>query len=286
MKNLIKVIIFVICFNTNFLTTMSAKEAFKIYDNKGKELKYKKVVSKLFDSEIILFGELHNNPISHFLQIKFLKEIYNHDPKLTIGAEMFEADNQIVIDELLSGKIRLKDFENEARLWNNYKTDYSFFVNFALKNKVNLIATNIPRRYASLLAREGEKSLFDLDELAKKYICPLPMEYDEELEGYKSMAGMGANHGMPYIAQSQAIKDATMAYFIHKNFYNRFYHLNGTYHSNNYEGIYWYLKKLNPDYRILTIASVEQDDIEKLNEDNKGLADIIIVIDSDMTKSY
>ena len=112
------------------------------------------------------------------------------------------------------------------------------------------------------------------------------MEYDSELAGYKSMAGMGAGHGMPYIAQSQAIKDATMAYFIHKNFSNRFYHLNGTYHSNNYEGINWYLKKLNPEYKILTIASVEQEDIDDLSDDNKGLADIIIVIDSDMPKSY
>ncbi len=276
--------LFLICIMS--IISMNATEAYKIYDSKGKELKNKKLISKLMDSEIILFGEMHNNPISHYLQIKFLKTIHSEDSNLTIGAEMFEADNQILIDELLSGTIRLKDFENEARLWSNYKTDYAYFIDFAVKNNLNFIATNIPRRYASLLARKGEEALLSLKELSKSYMCPLPMEYDEELPGYKSMASMGAGHGMPYIAQSQAIKDATMAYFIHKNFDNRFYHLNGTYHSNNYEGINWYLKKLNPKYRIITIASVEQDDIENLSDENIGIADIIIVIDSDMPKTY
>lgn len=261
-------------------------DAFKIFDKDGVEVKFTKVVSQSLDNQIILFGELHNNPISHFLQIKLLKAIYSKDTVITIGAEMFEADDQIVINEYLSGTIRLKDFEKEAKTWNNFKNDYSFILEFAEKNKLPYIATNIPRRYAALLARKGEEALNELDELGKRYICPLPMEYNPELEGYKSMAGMGAEHGMPHIAQSQAVKDATMAYFIDKNFKNRFYHLNGAYHSNNYEGINWYLKRINPDYKIMTISSVEQENIEKLNEENKGLADFIIVIDADMTKSY
>jgi len=275
--------IFLLLISFNMLISA---DAYKIFDAEGDELDFEDLIEQSLENEIILFGELHNNPISHFLQIKLLKNIYAEDKTLSIGAEMFEADDQIVIDEFLSGKIRMKDLEKEAKTWNNFKTDYSMILEFAEKHNLKFIASNIPRRYASLLARNGEEALNEIDELGKRFICPLPMEYNPELPGYKSMEGMGADHGMPHIAQSQAIKDATMAYFIDKNFNNRFYHLNGAYHSNNFEGINWYLKRINPDYKILTITCVEQEDVDDLKEDNFGLADFIIVIDSDMTKSY
>ena len=43
-------------------------------------------------------------------------------------------------------------------------------------------------------------------------------------------------------------------------------------------GILWYLNKYNPQLELATISTVLQDDIEKLSDENKGLADFIIVI--------
>ena len=39
-----------------------------------------------------------------------------------------------------------------------------------------------------------------------------------------------------------------MAYFISQNLNSNgiFIHYNGSYHSKDYEGIYWYLKSINP----------------------------------------
>jgi uncharacterized iron-regulated protein len=88
------------------------------------------------------------------------------------------------------------------------------------------------------------------------------------------------------MAKSQAVKDATMAYFILKNKKGPFLHFNGSYHSQNYEGISWYLKKGDPNLKIATIHSVEQDSIDKLEEANKNTADFIICIPTDMTKTY
>ena len=77
---------------------------------------------------------------------------------------------------------------------------------------------------------------------------------------------------------SQAIKDATMAYFISQNLNSNgiFIHYNGSYHSKDYEGIYWYLKSINPQLNILTIGCEEQENISKLN-DGYSKADYIIV---------
>jgi len=79
-----------------------------------------------------------------------------------------------------------------------------------------------------------------------------------------------------------------MAYFIAKNRKENalFIHYNGSYHSDNFEGINWYLKQENPTLKIVTIATVSQNDISKLEPEYFGRANFIIVIDEDVTKTY
>ena len=266
--------------------------AYQIYTAKGKNTDFKKLLSEAKKADVVLFGELHNNPISHWMQLALTRELYKeNDGKLTLGAEMFEADNALIVSEYLSKKVNDRNFESQARLWPNYKTDYKPLLEFARENGIPFIATNIPRRYAALVNSEGFEGLNALSEEAIRYIAPLPIEYDPELPGYKGMmkmmggAGGHVNENLP---RAQAIKDATMAHFILQNLKpgNTFIHFHGTYHSDNFEGITWYLQKQRPDLKIVTISSKEQEDIEKLEEENMGKADFILTIPADMTKTH
>ena len=270
----------------------SDKPSHQIYNKQGNSVKYEKVVKKLADADVIFFGELHNNPISHWLQVELTKSMYKkNDGKLVLGAEMFEADNQVLLDEYLEGTIRKKDFEREARLWPNYDTDYQPLVEMARDSGLYFVASNIPRRYAALVHKKGFTALDSLSETAKQWIAPLPVEYDSTLSGYKKMMsmmkGMGA-HANPNLPKAQAIKDATMAHFIAENMKpgHQFIHYNGAYHSNNFEGIMWYLQRKNPDLNIMTISTVQQENVEDLKEESAGLANYIIVVDEDMTKTH
>jgi uncharacterized iron-regulated protein len=65
-----------------------------------------------------------------------------------------------------------------------------------------------------------------------------------------------------------------------------FIHYNGSYHSENYEGINWYLKNQRPNIKIATITTVSQKDIKTLLAENMGKADYIICVDADMTNTY
>ena len=48
----------------------------------------------------IFFGELHNNTISHWLQFELAKRLYAlRKSRFIMGGEMFESDNQYIIDE-------------------------------------------------------------------------------------------------------------------------------------------------------------------------------------------
>ena len=65
-----------------------------------------------------------------------------------------------------------------------------------------------------------------------------------------------------------------------------FVHFNGSYHSNDYEGIYWYVKKYNPEIKIATITVLEKANIYEISSTEKQLADYIIIVDEDMTKTF
>ncbi len=271
----------------------SDKSAYSIFNEKGKEVKYKKMLEAALEADIVMFGELHNNPISHWLQLHITEDLFTEiGTDLVLAAEMFEADNQLILDEYLSGTIKQKSFEDEARLWNNYKTDYKPLVEFAKENNLKFIASNIPRRYASLVHKQGFEGLDSLTDAGKAFIAPLPPEYDPELPGYKAMmemmGGMGQGHANPNLPKAQAIKDATMANFTLANWSpgKTVIHYNGAYHSDNFEGIVWYLRQQNPDLKILTITTVEQAGIAELEEENIGIANYTICVPENMTKTY
>jgi len=270
-------------------TTLSAqdKAAYKIFNKEGKAVDFSKMISEAAKAEVVLFGELHDNAIDHWLELQVVKELFTSQKELTLGMEMFEADDQLVLNEFLNGTIEEKHLLSEAKVWDNYKNDYKPLVEFAKANKLAVIASNIPRRYANLVYRKGIESLSALPDEAKKWIAPLPVEIDLTLPGYKNMMSMGGSHvSGENMARSQAMKDATMAYFILRNRKGTFLHYHGAYHSQNYEGITWYLKKAEPTLKIVTIHSVEQSDIQKLEDANKNTADFIICIPADMTKTY
>jgi len=286
-----KLILFILPLALLSMALKSDKLSYQLYKQNGKAVKYSKMLQTLEDADIIMFGELHNNPICHWLELEITKDIYKNNPDhLVLGAEMFERDDQLVIDEYFADFYKTKKFEAEVKLWNNYTTDYKPLLEFAKENKLKFIATNVPRRYASIVHKKGLEELEKLPEASKAYIADLPIEYNGELKAYKEMMEMmksmsHANENMP---KAQAIKDATMAYSILENLKEgeQFIHYHGTYHSNNFEGIVWYLKQARPDLNIVTIASVEQADISVFDEENADLASFILVVDEDMTKTY
>ena len=272
------------------------KPAYQIFTgDKAKHTDFDKMMKGLKDADVIFFGESHNNSICHWLQLQVLKSLGETTGKdVIVGAEMFEADDQLVLNEYLNDIIKEEHLKKEAKVWDNYKTDYAPLVEYAKANELPFIATNIPRRYANLVARNGLESLNDLDEKAKEYMVALPIEVDHELSSYQEMAGMMVGHmghgnvDTENMVNSQAIKDATMAYFIHRNLSDGsvFFHINGSFHTKNHEGIVYYLQKSKPELRVVTITVVDQDDISELMKDNQGLADYVIAIPSDMTKTY
>ena len=154
------------------------KKAYTLFDADGKEIGYDELIEALVQPDVVFIGEIHNCCITHWLEYEITRSLYAiHKDKLMMGAEMFEADNQLILDEYMHRLISYDRFETEARLWDNYSTDYSPFVFFAKEKKIPFIATNVPRRYANVVKNNGLQYLDSLSDEAKRYLPPLPVQF-------------------------------------------------------------------------------------------------------------
>ncbi len=279
--------LFLISFFIVSIIAAQNKPAYVLFNANGKKISYKKMIRGLIQKDIVLIGEFHNNPISHWMELEITKDC-KKERSLVLGAEMFEQDNQSALNLYLLGKITGKGLDSMARLWKNYSTDYAPLVDFAKENNIVFAATNIPRKYATLVSKGGLERLDSLSAAEKKWMAPLPIAYDPNLPGYKNMMSMMAGHGTANMPKAQAVKDATMAHFILQYFIagSLFIHYNGSYHSDNHDGIMWHLQQQRPELAIATITTVSQKNIRHLLKENKNKADFIICVDEDMTATY
>ena len=190
---ILRIVFTLLCLLMKTLTHAEKQpEAYKLYDNKGNVITYDQLIKSLSKVDVVFIGEIHNCTITHWLELKLLESLYKADKKkLKIGLEMFERDNQLILNEYLQGQITGDRFEDEVRLWSNYSTDYAPLISFARENHVPVIATNVPRRYATAVKEHSLAYLDSLSAEAKSYMAPLPIEYQENENAEQGFAMMG-----------------------------------------------------------------------------------------------
>ena len=188
MKKILWIVMLMMC-----MTTYAQKtpEIYRIFDAQGKEVSYEKMIKTVSATDVVFFGEIHNCVISHWMELKVLEALTENNNKLKVGMEMLEADNQLIIDEYTSSTISSDRFEEECRLWPNYSTDYEPLVYYAKRHHLPLIATNVPRRYASVVKEKGLTFLDSLSAEAKRYLPKLPIKYVENKNAQEGFALMG-----------------------------------------------------------------------------------------------
>lgn len=280
---------------TVFVNAQELK-VYQIYNKKEKKVDFDKMIDELAEYDVVLFGEHHNNAVNHWLQLETTKALFNKkNGKITLGAEMFERHQQKDLSNYITNKIDDKTFQSSSTLWQNYKTDYKPLVDFAKEKKLPFIATNVTRKFASYVSKNGLASLDTVSKEDKKYIAKLPFEIDYDAPGYPEMIKMMGDHaGMraKQFVAAQALKDVTMAesILLNQKAGNLFIHYNGDYHSKSYGGIYWFLKKSKPNLKIAVIEILEAEDdtlsIDKAKDESYIPTEFIIVFPASSPKTF
>jgi uncharacterized iron-regulated protein len=289
---LIMVIIAFISLSVSAQDGLTAR--YKIYDTRTKQIiTIDKIVTDMTDADVLFFGEEHNDSAGHYLENKIFRALHaQYGNQIILSMEMFETDNQLVLNEYLGGTIDEARFSRDLRLWSNYK-DYRPMIEYAKQNKIPVIAANPPRRYVNLVSRRGMRSLDSLSKDAKKFLPPLP--YDTLTGRYREKfveimkEGPGGNN--PNVYYSQSLWDAGMSYsiysFLKKNKHKKVFHCVGGFHCEEKLGTAAQLQMRNKKLKILNIASFSDEsfsnpDWEKFS--NKG--DYIILTNPDLKKTF
>ncbi|MDI6700662.1 MAG: ChaN family lipoprotein [bacterium] len=267
-KIFFQIIIFLIIFSScTKNVNINVMKDIKIVETSSlKEIKFTEFIEKISTYDIVLFGERHDDSLTHQLELITFKEFVNKNERTALSLEMFERDVQSLLDSFLSDKIDEQKFLNNSRPWNNYYTDYRPLLLLAKEKGLPVIASNIPRKFASIISKSGRDSLYKIENIKDLFFEPAVdlKSYKERFFDFfssmmQSSPMANLNKDNAYI--SQLFKDATMAGsirdFVNRNKGYKVFHLCGEFHSNYYLGIYPQLQQFLPEKRILTIAVVD-----------------------------
>lgn len=263
--------------------------AFVIYNAKGKKVSLEKMLNTLVKKDAVFFGEQHDNPIAHWIELQVLTKMEAvHHSELVVGFEMYEHDQQALFTQFLNKQLNEKQFKDTVRQWNNYFTDYKPLLLFMREKQLNGIATNVPRKFANLLFKKGEKALDTLSLEDKSNMVPLPFSIDSTLTQYAALKEMEQHMGGKHILAAQALKDATMAFFLLDSIKigKKILHFNGAYHTDFNQGIIWYIQQTVPSLDAISISTVTQKSIDQLEKEHLNKASFIICVAEDMIRTH
>jgi uncharacterized iron-regulated protein len=215
----------------------------RIKDKKSKP--FYDIIAKLSNYQVIYIGESHTSYEDHQLQLEIIRALYEHDPRLAIGMEMFTRPKQSVLDRYMAGELDEKSFLKESHYFKAWRFDYRLYreiINFARHNHLTVIALNLEKNIVSQVFKDGgPNSLNDED------ASLLPADRKLDVPGYRERietafmmhAGQEQNGDFSGFLQAQALWDETMA-----------------------ETIVEYLKA-HPDQRLVIIAG--RGHVDKIN---------------------
>jgi uncharacterized iron-regulated protein len=275
----------------------------------GHEITMQELVNDFKNTDVIFYGEEHNDSVTHYAEKAMLLALYNaYNNSITLSMEMFDRDVQGVMNEYLNGYIREKDFKHDTRVWSNYR-DYRPLVEFAKEKHLDIVCANAPSRYTNMAGRKGQKALESLPVSAKKYFAPLPYDtaagkYYEKLQemsghtkGPVSKSDTAKSINMPpmmgtfNLPMAQSLWDATMAWsiseYLKEHPLKKVMQVNGRFHSDEGYAIVTQLKKYSPKVKTLILASTSDDAFPIIDWGKyKNLGDYILITDPKVPRTF
>lgn len=241
-------------------------------------------------SDVILFGEFHDDPITHVAQLELFRRVVRERAGGVLGMEMFERDVQPVLEGYTRGEITEEEFLASARPWSNYRIAYRPLVASARRDGWDVLATNLPQELATRIAREGLEGLErepaqSRMRAAAELICPedeywlrfldaMDVEADSAMQAAHSAEGAM----MWRMYEAQCARDETMAEAIVPHLGRALvFHLNGAFHSDYRLGIVPRLLRRAPDASIVVISAIPVADLRSPPvEEHLDRADYIV----------
>jgi uncharacterized iron-regulated protein len=247
--------------------------AYRIHDARtGEPVPLARLVDRVAESRVLLFGEQHDDAVAHRLQLAILQGLAERGIPVVLGLESFERDVQGTLDAYLAGRVPEEELLRTARPWPNYAAAHRPLVELARREGWPVLASNLPRPLAARVSRGGLAALRDLPpaeraRAAAQVDCPRDAYFERfAAEMRRSASAHGGHPGtmddamVERFYEAQCLKDETMAESIHRALADPatrlVVHVHGAFHSDYRLGLVPRVERRAPAVPVLTLSAL------------------------------
>ncbi len=170
-------------------------------------------------AQVIYLGETHDRVEDHLAQLTIIQRLYQQNPNLVIGMEMFQRSYQHVLDRYLLGGLSESQLRDRSEYTTRWGFDWEFYapiLRYAKAHQIPMMALNTPTEVTRKVSQQGLGSLNFSD---RRFIPPLSA-IKLEPEAYRQMLyeifqaahhGHGNSDRFTQFFEAQVLWDETMA---------------------------------------------------------------------------
>jgi uncharacterized iron-regulated protein len=278
--------------------TPSEARALPVLDGRtGESIGWAGLMDRVRSADVVVVGEVHGHAVGGAATVALVEDVLaagSGSPGVSL--EFIERDEQAHVDDYLSGITDEKAFRGATnRSEGNYPEAHRAAVEAAKAAGRPVIASNAPRRYATVSRREGFDRLRGLS-AEQRRLFDVPDGLTEG--GYRDrffglMAGMGASHSAPGSAAPDPAAEAAMieGFYRAQNLWDQtmavsvagalsrgvtpVVHIVGQFHSDHDGGLTQRIRSAAPGARVVTVSLV---DAGEWREEDRGRADVVVMI--------
>lgn len=235
---------------------------YQLYSPQGSNVSLSQWAEHTQSADVILIGEWHTHAAIHRFQTDALKQLIKNRQSVALSMEQFSRDSQPIVNSYLDGEIGEQTLISQANAWPNYESDYRPLMEFAKREKIDVIAANAPKPIVRCIAQNG---LSYLNVLSLQERANVAKKIDLSESAYKEKFMSSMHHGAPTqqlnMYASQLTWDATMAESIvnykHAHPKTAIVHIAGKFHVEGGLGTATQIKQLDPTLSIVIVTPVE-----------------------------
>jgi uncharacterized iron-regulated protein len=157
----------------------------------GEAVSFDELMADLAGVRVIYVGEQHSDPVHHRIQLDIIKAVYQTDPDIVVGMEMFDHTYQHILDLWSAGELDQKTFLQKVHWYANWKWNFELYkdiLEFIKQEKIRLVGLNVPFHIPSKIALGGVENLLDDD---RKHIPP---NIDTSIDAHRAYVEKIYNH--------------------------------------------------------------------------------------------
>ena len=146
----------------------------RVFDTRQKAFSdFESMLADLARADVVFVGEQHDDPNTHRLELAVVEGLTRRGVPVVVAIEMFERDVQSQVEGYAAGRSTEEQFLKDSRPWPRYATDYRPLIEFAKTHHLPVVASNVPRRIASDVSKNGMPAIDKLgaDRASRRARC-------------------------------------------------------------------------------------------------------------------